>query len=330
MNDTLNSGKSDEATAARGRLPVSRRWQLRRVINVAMPVCVGVVLLVLAVRYHGAQRTAPREIATVTTRRDELRALDDRLQADEKQAEADRRVIDDVLRNCRDADDIPDFGGPRIVFYSDSLKKLCLYVPEGDHTLEISCTWQPSPTVGPMANVVADDGVEQKDANAEAGPSDKETWKVPLLPASGYWLAFTTDRPGEPIQWVLTGNHPDFETQTKTVSLDGASYRHLTWRGWKVELRFPNEINRWKSIAAFEAAATSPPGVSLMSATVRSPRGEGQYDVTIAARLLSETPACVSASTALYIIAQRREDLLLPYEGGGKYDLNVPTVDAER
>jgi hypothetical protein len=188
-----------------------------------------------------------------------------------------------------------------------------MYVPEGSHTLEISSTWKPGPTPGASPDVDAD----------EAESAGEKTWRVPLLPACGYWFKLAADRKGGSIQWELTGNHPDFKTQTETVPLDGFSRQGSSWSGSDVLVLFPNQIER-VSTNELKAVAMSRPGVRLMRAAFRGRRHERTYEVRFVVRLLSDGPACVSASDAQRFIVTGKEDLLQPYKGGGKYEIQLP------
>jgi len=289
----------------------TNRQHLRRAVGLAAYLCVAAVLLALVAHFALIRRSTGREIASLESTRDKLRAITDRLETERKQADSDKRVVLNLLGQCRAAEDIPHLRGNRVVARRQGFERLCMYVPEGSHTLEISSTWKPGPTRDTSPDVDAD----------EAGPTGEKTWTVPLLPACGYWLKFVSDRKGGPIQWELTSNHPDFRTQMETVPLDGFSHQGSSWSGSGVVL-FPNQIEQF-SISRLKAAATSSPGVNLTKATLRGRRHERQYEVRFVVRLLSDGPACVSASGAQSLILGQ-EDLLLPYKGGGKYEVNTP------
>ena len=290
-------------------MPNSRQQSIRKAIGVVAFACVGAVLLVLVAHFTLMRRSTGREIVSLESARDKLQVIVERLETERNQAESEKRIVLNVLANCRIAEDIPDFQTNRVVARRQGLEKLCIYVPEGSHTLKILCKWKPTPS----------QGTSTKD-DVPAGAGEK-TWSVPLLPACGYCLTFDTDRKGGPIQWELTSNQPQFKTQAETVPFEGFSHQGSSWSGSDV-VQFPNQIERF-TIVELEAAAKVRPGVNLLDATLLGKHHDQPYELSINVRLLSDGPACVSATDAQRIIVMGRADLLLPYEGGGKYLLRT-------
>lgn len=139
------------------------------------------------------------------------------------------------------------------------------------------------------------------------------------IPASGYRLTVISERKSGPVRWELTSNHSKFEPHTQAIPLD--KFSHLGGR-WAVTdvIQFPNQIDRF-AVGRLKIAPQSPPGVNLMDAKLRGSRDGLQYEITFTVRLLSDGPVCVSATDAQRLIILGRKDLLLPYKGGGKYDL---------
>jgi hypothetical protein len=292
--------------------PSSRHYGFPKVIGLAAFLGVTAVLLALVAHFTLNRRSTGREIASLESTRDRLQEMAERLTAEGEQAERDKRIVLDLLRNCRVAEDIPNLQCNRIVARHLGLEKLCVYVPKGSHSLEISSTWRPRGMQDPSTEV---------DGRAVAGAGEK-TWNVPLFPASGYYLTFASDRKGGPIHWELKSNHPEFKTQAEAVPVDGFSHQGSSWSGSDV-VQFPNQIERF-STDELEAKAKARSGVNLMNATLYGSRLDQQYEVVLNVRILSVGPACVSATEAQRVIILRREDLLLPYQGGGKYEIRSP------
>lgn len=191
-----------------------RHQRLRRTVGIAAFLGVAAVLLAVFARFESIRRATGREIASLSGPRDRLQVIADRLESQGRQAESDRRVLLNVLRLCRSAEDIPDLRGNRVVAHHQGLEKLCLYVPEGSHRLEISSIWKP--------------------------------------------------------------------------------------------------------------AAIARPGVKLLTAVLRGVCHDEPYEIAFNVQLLSDTPACVSASNAQRLIILRADRLLQPYAGEGKYEIRIP------
>ena len=292
--------------------PTNPHQRLRKAIGLGAFLCLAIVLLAAITYVVMIRQSNAHEIAKLESTRDSLQVIADRLETEANQAENGKRVVLSLFRHCRTAKDIPDLQSNRIVARRQSFERLCIYVPEGSHTLEIKSTWKPTSTQDPST---------EEDVPADAG-AGKKTWNLPLLPACGYCLKLSADRKGGPIQWELTSNHPEFKTQTGTVPLDGFSHRGSSWSGSEDVVQFPNQIERL-SIGELKTTAKPRLGINLMNTTLRGPRDDQQYEVSLTVRLLSDGPACVSASEAQRIIILGQENLLLPYEGGGKYDIGV-------
>ena len=281
----------------------------RRIARVAVFVSAALILLAALGYFATMRRSTAREIDRLQTVRDNLHMIADPLKTARAQAEEDKRIVLEVLSVCRSAEDIPHLGGNRIIARHQGYESLGFYIPEGSHTLEISSFWQPASTVSPSPF---------PSANGAKADGEK-TWRVPLRPASGYWLTVRSRRDGRPIQWELTSNDPEFETRSDTIPLKGFSQRGGSWSGSGV-VRYPNQIERY-SPRDLPAMANAPPGVRLMNTKLNGLLHEQPYEVAFAVHVRSDGPACVTASDAHRVLILKQGHLLLPYKGGGKYEL---------
>jgi hypothetical protein len=248
-------------------MPNSRQQSIRTAISLVVFACVGAGLLALVAHFTLIRRATCREIVSLESERDRLQVIAERLETERTQAESDKRIVLNVFGNCRIAEDIPDLQGNRVVARRQGLEKLCIYVPEGSHTLKISSTWRPAPSRGSST----------KDDIPDAAGAGEKTWCVPLLPACGYCLTLVSDRKGGPIQWELISNHSQFKTQAETVPFDGFSHQGSSWSGSDV-VHFPNQIEQF-SIDELQAAARVRSGLNLMDATLLGPRHDQPYEL---------------------------------------------------
>jgi hypothetical protein len=280
------------------------RSKLVRKLSTAVFFGIAALLVVLAACFTMSFRAAAREATSLESRRDELQAIADRLEERRGQAEIDQRIVMNLLALCRSAEDIPDLRGNRVAAQQQGLEKVCFYAPAGTHTLVVSYKWKPQPTS------------TEKAADANTG---EQSWSVPLLPESGYFLTLTSDRKGGPVGWELTGNHPRFETRAETALIKGFSQRGSSWSGSGL-LLFPNQIERFTA-SELDAKRADPPGLRLLSGKLNGVCQEQSVEIAIEVHLKSSEPACISASEAQRIIVLGRDTLLEPYTGGGKYTL---------
>jgi hypothetical protein len=296
--------------------PFSRHQSRRRQVGLAA-LCLAAGLLALSVYLGSIRRSTQRELAIVESTRDRLQATADRWEAERRQAEKDRRIVLGVLGQCRSAEDIPKLLGDRIVARRQTFEKLCIYVPEGSHTLAISSSWKQTPVLNQP------NGADASDTTG----SGAMTWRVALQGASGYLLQLVSNRTGGPVQWELTSNHADFQTQVETVPVEGFSHRGSSWSGTDDVVQFPNQV-QWSSISELESAAAAPHGVNLMNAMLNGVVDDQPYEISLDVRIFSDTPACIPASDAQRVIILGREDLLKPYSGAGKYSIRTAQMGA--
>jgi hypothetical protein len=288
-----------------------RRHQNRRKAVGLAAAGLAAALLILSAYLESVRRSAGREVSRLEKARDTLQATADRLEAERRKAETDKGIVLNVLGQCRSAEDIPDLPGDRVVARRQGMEKLCIYVPAGSHTLVISSKWKRTETPNQSA-----------DANeAVTAPDGEKIWRVPLQGNCGYFLQLVSDRRGGPMQWELTSNHPDFQTHAETVPVDGFSHQGSSWSGADI-VQFPNQIQGF-SIPELEAATTAPAGVNLMSTKLNGVCHDQPCEISFDVQVLSDAPACVSATDAQRIIIMGRADLLDPYEGSGKYTLRA-------
>ena len=155
------------------------------------------------------------------------------------------------MKECREAEDIPDLQGDHIVSsYKQGSESVFFYVPEGAHTLIVSMAWNPI------------DPTKAEDKRL----AGKQVWKAPLLPSSGYHLSFGTAASG--LRWSLSSNNPAFVAQSAEPPLRGNGNP----LGAPVfQLRLPDSTFK----------------IPLMVVTNRGLRGEDEYYVDVDVRLLS-------------------------------------------
>jgi hypothetical protein len=240
------------------------------------------------------------------------------------QADQDRNAVDDFLQHCRSAEDIPDFQGEHVIAYRNGSRLAC-YVPEGKHQLEISAVWELKPTNAPQNQPAANE------------PKKEKTWVVSLSGNTGYMLEVITDREAQLLRWELSADNPEFESRRETVltgDFERGSYgaTGIVFVGRSTMVVYPNQVQRSHiaisgsdRITQWEESAISPPTLHLFNSRWKSKTGSGPgTEIRISAELFSEGPAQVTATDAVSIITLQRSDLLMPYKGGGKYQLRAP------
>ncbi len=268
-----------------------------------------VALCWVAIWAYSLRRSAADEIAVLQRNRAQLQEMSARLVSGAGQADGHKRVIQNVFRHCRAAEDIPVLGGERIVGYHHGFGQLGIYVPEGSHRIEVSFKWKTTLNSGSAAD---------PDTLPEKG---EKNWSVPLLPASGYWFELQTERTAGPVGWELTGNHPEFQKRSEILPIDKFAHRSSSWSGSDA-VHFPNQIPPLLGYGLKDPASIRP-GFELMDASLRGPSDGGQLEIAAVVRIVSDAPPCVSAKDAIHLIVRGKGDLLMPYEGGGKYSIRV-------
>lgn len=285
--------------------------------------CVGCLLFVglmfLAWHYAEKRREFREEIAVLEQELSSLQELQKRLVDAERNAASDRQVITDCLRMCRSASDIPDLNCNRVLASANGFQDLCFYVPEGQHSFVIDARWK--------AN-----GKPDTDT-----PENRKTWRIPLLPNSGYWMKIHTDRDEVPIEWNLTSNHPEFQTQRESLPIDSFSGGGREQRSNKV-VQYPNQLE--EVYAAIKKITNLPaPGIDVFNLTLTGDsiiavdehnledhatgnKKRVPIEIEFKIQIESEGPLVVAASDAnVFHILQSREQL--KYAGQGKYAIET-------
>ncbi len=290
-----------------------RKRQQRRVtfgwvmFFVTMFACVVVIVYAASIR-----SIMHAKIVGLESTRDELQSKADAIAFQTRHIESLRRDTERVLRLCRTAEDIPDLGGNRIVVEHAGIQTVRLYVPAGSHTLQIASQWKPrTPGTLPFASPIAD--------LAAATDVQRKTWTVALLPASGYFLTTTTSRNGGAIQWELTSNHPDFETQRGELPVVRFMHGGSSYHGSGI-VAYPNQLQHFRDLEA-SVKANIPAGVDICRSTMSGPIDEVDHQFWFAVRVVSDGPWSMAASDVRRTSHPKLTDGMLTYRGGGAFEI---------
>ncbi|QEF96453.1 hypothetical protein Mal15_04810 [Stieleria maiorica] len=234
-------------------------------------------------------------------------------QEQERQYNRDLDVVWDVLRQCRSADDVGALGGDRILSNLNGADAVTFYVPEGGHRLSVDLSWTVTPTNG-SANGAGD--AAEKDTEI---PPGEKTWSVPLLADHAYRFEILDSFQKEaPMQWELSSDAADFETQRQTLPPPPFRSVGASWSGYRQAV-FPNQVGIQQLIRQ--------PGSAFVPVPVRiaawTKRGLGHDNTNIAIKfelsLLSDNPPVLSATDVQTVWNPQRRDLIGEYLGGGRY-----------
>jgi hypothetical protein len=268
------------------------------------------MLITLIVHFAMLRRSASQNLAELKATREDLQVLVDRIDWTTNQASEDKRLVWNMLRQCREVEDIPDLQNEHIFSDHSNAEQAVMYLPAGDHDLEISAVWSPAQT--------------PKLATTETNKpelSGEKRWKIPISGSGGYLLQLKTAHQGGPIEWKLTGNHPDFRTQTGAVPLPEFRHGGASWSSSRVA-EFPNQVSPdWFMKPA--GITVKPASVQLFAVKLFGSQLEQEYEVSIEVRLKSHAPACITAADAQRLIITKRQHVLLPYRGGGRYEVRL-------
>ncbi|MBL8891509.1 MAG: hypothetical protein JNL67_16130 [Planctomycetaceae bacterium] len=313
--------KNDEmALSLKPRDRQTPGWNARRLASLAVSCVLFVSLLLLSRDFSNQRRDLQMEIAAKETRLTQLKRLQEQLESSRQTVAYDRQVITDFLRLCRDAKDLPSWTCDRILASNNGFENLCLYVPDGRHSLVITARW--NFTDNPELN---------KSENTK-------TWRIPLLPKSGYWWQILSEQESESVGWVLTSNHPDFHTQTATLPVTGFDGSGMSQRSNNKVISYPNELED-----AYQAIRNKAPhpdqGVEVFNlvlhgnSTLPVEANTGENPATsntqqlataieFTSRIESEGPLVVPATDVdlFYILGSPFE---LNYLGDGKYAIEM-------
>lgn len=213
-----------------------------------------------------------------------------------KERDLNERVVHDVLRHCRSVNDIPDLAGEHIVSVLRSTDgfKVFLYVPAGVHAMDIVATWHR----------------DVEDPEIQSNTTERSSWSVPLVGASGYVLRVEPDV-GPSFGWELLGNHEDF-AESAEIPVGAFAPSGWSWGSDRV-FAFPNE--EWRRRGS---AAVLQPGVTIMDSALRGRLDEQPYVMRIRVRIRTDGPRAISARGATGFLG-KKYDQLDTYKGGGKY-----------
>lgn len=301
----MNHAKANRSTNA----PQSTRRRVLDRIAIAVALCIAATLIFLTIRAKQQARDIAEQIKSNEAKLGELVTTFMQWKPAREQMPLDEAVVHDFLRSCRVAEDIPDFQGQHIISQHRGREGLAFYLPEGKHRLVISAAWP----------------LQDAPSNQQAEPEFHEKWTLNLTGPAGYMLELTSDRhKSEPLDWKLTANDPDFEPRQETIPIGD-----FVGGGWSYSIDdlvvYPNQVKRAFQIKSLESAAKNPPAVKLFDIRLFGKRGTSSVSgVEISATLSSDGPARIRSSDALSILLRRRGDLLMPYQGGGKYEVRVP------
>lgn len=311
---------TSDAEPADDQAPGPRRRQrrLRRALTLSVWGACTAFLLVLTARYSSSERSAARAISRLKDVRDKLQATASQLGEAAAQARSDEQLVLGVLKQCRVAEDVPDFGTNRIVVQQQGFSETFFYVPEGSHRLEITAAWHRSTSA-------ATPGGGRESPDGEASPATERgemAWHVPLLPESGYRLKIVSDyRPG-PVQWELTSSNPRFSARRERLPLNAFHRRGSSWSGRTGFIALPNQVNPYP-INKILQTALSRRGLELAELRLRGNCGEQPLEIVLTRRLVSDGPLRISARDAANLLARRRPGVRLSYQSGGAYQLQV-------
>ncbi len=293
--------------------------QVRDTFVFGVLVCITLVLVFLIIRIKKPTRVVSDQVARSEQKLRKLLSTRAELKSMRDQAEQDRNAVDDFLQHCRSADDIPNFEGEHVIAHHNGRTLIC-YVPAGEHRLEVSAIWRGEPTTAP----------EDKLPNNE--PEKETSWTVALTGNTGYMLEVLTDESSQLLRWELSANNPGIESREEVVS-SGFFERAGSVVPNYSTMSYPNQVQRNEMqlrasvygsdfITEWEKAATASTALSLFGGSWKSTTSAGPAtEIRISAKLFSEGPAHVTATDAVSLIGS---DLLMPYKGGGKYELRAP------
>lgn len=205
-----------------------------------------------------------------------------------------RQPVLSVLRQCAKASDIPSLRGKYIVSVGNLEEQLVLYVPDGQHELEIECT--------------RSDG----DANSE-----KRSWRVPLVAESGYLFRLNVRTKDQPPSWEITSNDTAFRTQTETI------FREPFWQSASSStvnpyFQLPNQTD---PTAAF--IPRDPPALKLLDKSFQDSTKGKESTLTFTVHLRSKNDPHCTWKERWKISTPAQEQRVMAYRGDGAYTLGA-------
>ena len=199
-----------DPTNDRKQILRERGERLRETVVLTVLGCFGVILILLIIRSSFEVWQAKQQVEVQQSHLVKLKAAETKRKAASEQAEIDKRLVFDLLGQCRAASDIPNLAGNQLFAQHRSNTGFVLWVPQGSHRLEISVAVSFRST-----NKGKNESAAREDVEDEVKKYD---WTIPLLGASGYMFDLKSDRKGGPVTWTLTANHVDFEIAERNDS----------------------------------------------------------------------------------------------------------------
>lgn len=275
----------------------------------AMAVAVAAVCLAL----YGVSVKRSRLRSSIETLRNELSSLTvQKAKIDKRGRLANdtmRRVLS-VVQMCRDADDIPAFGGNRVISQQTGQGDLFLHLPAGDHALLIKASWTVDASEGHAAN--------ESDSLIEPGSRE---WRVPLQSNAGYHFelkGYSFDI--EPVSWNLSSNQPGFESQTETLNLPTFELGAGSSWGTIGTIEFPNEISLsdCRRILSGVETPRSPP---VFRASKMGKVGDQKLSVMFEVAIETSGPSILPANQLSGFDRTLNQDSRMKYIGEGRYQI---------
>lgn len=273
-------------------------------------------MILLSWSYSVQHRELRVNISSLEQDLSELQQLREQLDVAAQSANEDQQLISNFLRLCRNVTDIPDWNSDRILASANGFENLCLFVPDGQHTLVIHARWT---------------STDYPDADQSGR---EKTWRIPLQPHAGYWVQINSPTKGSLVEWILSSNHPAFPSQRAVLPLANFSGNGMSQRSTK-SIQYPNQIeNSFR--ATQDPDSLLNPGVDVFHLALKGkaihPVAEdervmmdGQAEPTeieFNVRIESAGPPVVAASDAdtFFIL---KSPIQLNYLGKGKYALEL-------
>lgn len=255
----------------------------------------------------------------------ELRKQSRQLEADREQASQNKDVVMRVLQQCRSADDVPDFGGRRIVANLVNGESVFFYVPPGEHELVVNTSWERTEKQAAKADENSDEeagetsGEETGEPKVEKG---ERSWTIQLVSGRGYCFVVTGQtRQETPIGWRLSSNAKQFTELAQELPLPPMRSSMTSWSSFRIA-EFPN---RFSTRAAFNLSSTS-----VTDATTRQPIQIGRWTksgstdrhttkIYFDLKIHSQGPQVITATDAETLTIANKTQFLGEYLGDGLY-----------
>ena len=289
--------------------------------------CTAIALMVLHIRNTQSIALISEHTAQVEKKLLALRSEKLELELMREQVTQDSKAIKDFLGHCKSVEDIPPFQGQHVITHEENLQhgdNLFFHIPEGEHQLEVTL----QTTFKSLGATVG-----QPAGNK---PTETKTWMVPLLAESGYKFELLFPVQTEGLKWRLSSNHPDFIAREEITLVQGSRVttgpKRLRVGGYGDDDIFyinqpstqgllgGRKLKDWKQLAAIPLPRTL---LRIRDNYQSDDDQKAITEVTLDIKLRSEGPTTVSARLAADILRLGGENLLMPYEAGGRYELRL-------